>query len=212
MGLPKSLDQITISQYQEVLPIYKEVQNETDSLKWATGWCCILSALTGKTFEYYESLDLKKLEKLIAQCHFLSIAPKSKRIRKYLLIRGTLYKAVTDIDNLSTGRNIDIHEFSKKGVVGEFHNLASTVYAPLTWKGFKRKDHSKHSEKFKSVKLGRVYPTVFFYSNKLNSLIASIGIYGELEVIRKMEQAKKERRAAWEEIQKEISLSIGDGL
>lgn len=212
MRVPNSFNKITVSQYQEIAPLLKSLSSEEDSEKVMTLWANILAVLTDKQTDYIEELPLWKLNHYIKQAAWINNPETKGKVRKYIIVKGRMYKASLEMQDFSTSKYIEISTWLKRSkgeTVPEIHNLMASIYSPLTWKGFKHdgRNHAKHAQRFKSLKMGRVYPTVFFYSNVWANSIINIAHYGEDQ----LNKANKILRQSWEAILQEISELDGVG-
>ena len=166
MRLPRTWNDITISQFQECYFLLGDKPG-TDE------WIKVISVLTGKSFDYIESIPLRKLKGLILSLHFLRHPTLNEKVKKYIVLNGRIYKAVYFATELNTAQAIDLKTFLKPDgldqtgtIVENAHKLLASIYLPLSWIGFKYNGskHEKIANDFKSTKMGDVYGTLFFYS------------------------------------------------
>ena len=165
MSLPKSYNDITISQFQEcyfILGQNPEIEQ----------WITVLSLLSGVPEDFYYNLPTQKLKRKIYRLQFLLNPELNTKVKKYIYLNGRIYKAIYKASDLTTAQGIDIKEFQKPEedqsiqdrIVENADKLLATIYLPITWKGFKY-DSSKHERSandFKKAKMGQVYGTLFF--------------------------------------------------
>lgn len=209
MRIPKNYNQVTVEQYQLTIPILNKIKCETDAEKVLTGWAMIISFLTGKPVEEIEDLPIDKLTSIIKSLSWLGSELKGKN-RKYLLFKGRIYRAQFDASKLNTAQYVEVKSFIERGnPMDDFHNILASIYSPLTLKGFRHDglSHAKRAEIFKQIPIGKVYPTLFFYSNLFKNSMKDILDYGLKEYNQEMKKAEK----LLMETLREISQEIGDG-
>lgn len=227
MRVPKSFNQVTVSQYQRVVPIYKKIEKETDSLIIASDWARIISILSDVTPAEVENLPLSQLTSIIKSLDWLVQGKMPFRKRKYLFINGTLHvakrkggqfsknqykqllKVKTEAFELDTAQYVEVETFKGRGVLENLHNIAATIYSPLTIKGFRHDgiDHSKRAEAFLQMSAAKVLPAVFFYSKAYKNLIRRIQEYG----IKLQREKMKEADQLLMSTLREALENIGDG-
>jgi len=167
MRIPTSYNQITLVKYQECYNLI----NSKDEDKWIK----ILAILSNKSIEEIENLPADKLIKYSHSLKFLSNPDINTKPKKYIGIKGKLFKATLAITDLSTAQGIDIKTFLKpignksqdELSIVNAHLILASIYKPLKWMRFKYDpiNHSKNAELFKQVKMGDISGTLFFYSN-----------------------------------------------
>lgn len=210
MRIPKSFREVTVEQYQELLPIYKKIVNESDAEKVIFGWVNIIAILADCQIDEVEALPIDKLDKITRSLDWLVNGHFPAARRKYMFFNGRLYKATLKAKDFNVARYVEIKTFlGRGGVVPELHNLLASIYTPLTWKGWVNNSlsHKERSDKFKKAKVGKVYPTVFFYSKVWNNLIQDIQAYG----IKKAEKNLKIADDILMQTLREILDDIGGG-
>lgn len=210
MNIPKSFREVTVEQYQELLPIYKKIVDESDAEKVILGWVNIIAILADCQTDEVESLPIEKLDKIIRSLEWLVQGHFPAARRKYMFFKGRLYKATLNANEFNVARYVEIKTFlGRGGVVPELHNLLASIYTPLTLKGWVNDStkHKERSELFKKAKVGKVYPTVFFYSKVWNNSIRDIQAYG----IKKAEMNLKKADDILMQTLREILDDIGGG-
>lgn len=209
MRIPKNYNQVTVEQYQLTIPILNKIKSETDAEKVLTGWAMIISFLTGKPVEEIEDLPIDNLTKIVKSLSWLGNEFKGNK-RKYLLFKGRIYRAQFDASKLNTAQYVEVKSFIERGnPMGEFHNILASIYSPLTLKGFRHDGlkHANRAELFKHLPIGKVYPTLFFYSVLFKTSMKDTLAYGLKEYNQEMKKAEK----LLMETLREISQEIGDG-
>lgn len=207
MRVPNSFRKVSVKDYQEIVPIYKQLTETEDSEVFNDCWDNILAILSDSQLDTIQELPFKKRTKYLNRISWLTRPLNNYGVKKYIFINGTLHKAVLDAKDFNVAQYIEIKTFLQRGdVVSELHNLLASIYMPLTFKGFRHDgvNHSKRAEAFKLKKVGKVYPTVFFYSKVLKNSTEAIMDYG-------LQQTQKIIDQVLMEIAKEGLESIGDG-
>jgi hypothetical protein len=211
MKVPKNFYQVTVDQYQRILPIYQKIEKETDTEVILTDWCRVISILTNTRPDQIESLPIDQLKVIIKSLNWLVNGSITSSKRKYLLIKGKLYKAKVNAKEFNVAQYVEIKTFLGRGNwVNEMHRILASIYSPLTIKGFKHDGigHEKRAEIFKQISVGRVYPTVFFYSIQFQNLIKNIQEYG----IRRAEEMNMKAEEDLMLILRETLENIGGGI
>jgi len=163
---------LTISQYQHLNKIAKSGLNELDTQ------IAIASYLTGKSKQNIENLPLPKLKALLKDISFINSPVVSGNPKKYIFVKGTLFKGVTSIDDLTAGQYIDLKNFAGEGFVENLHNMVAVLYKPV----FVDMNHTDKAELLKSAKLKHIYNLLFFCSAVLEKLNPTIQMSLELSV------------------------------
>lgn len=201
MRLPKSYKDITVEQYQEIREVLQKDSESIDT------WVRIVCILTNKQIEEIENLKADHLKWVFSQISWIRKPELKGRKRKYIFAGGRLYKACFYAQKLNTAQYVDLKSFLKEGDADKnLHKLLACVYLPLTWKGFdySGEKHVETASRLRKVKMGRVYPTVFFYSKVWKNSIKAIQESG-------IKKAENLMLQSLEAILSEISESNGDG-
>lgn len=211
MRVPGSFKQVTVEQYQEIVPVYKKLIESTDQEIIIDGWVNILAILTDRQTDEFEAMPIPQLKKLIASIQWISKPEAKLKAKKYLFVGGRLHKAQLKAGDFNVAQFIEVKTFLGRGSVSsELHNLLASIYSPLTLKGFIHdgKSHAERAATFKKCKVGKVYPTVFFYSKVYKNLMPHIEAYGLNQVEKMISEISK----LWEVTPKENSESAGGGI
>lgn len=183
MRLPKSFNDITVKQYQDVYFLIQE--KPKDDFQYLENWARVISILSNESYEKILELPGKELKIRIKQLNFI-LRPEvlQEKVKQYIAVKGKIYKAVTRAETLSTSQVFNIKGFQcldktldiNENTVVSMHELLATIYLPLTGKGF-RYDSSKHrkvADNMLHAKMGDVYGTLFFYPILYEKLIYSM--------------------------------------
>lgn len=209
ISLPKDFNEITVGQFQECYFI-----NKSDpSLE---GWARIISILSGKPYEEVINYQVDVLKAIKKRLLFLlDDEDLNTKVKKYIYVKGHVYKAVYEANKLSAAQGIDLKEFMKGDmdqkdiIVENAHKLLASIYLRLGWSGFKYRGdiHQEVSEDFKKCKVGDVWGTLFFYSSVFPKLTQCFqdSMKESLEIIQEHAQALE----LW--ASKKDSITTGDG-
>lgn len=203
MKIPSNWNNISVGQFQEAFPYYVKAVKETDTIESLENWCIVIAIVTNSQLEDVRELPGDKLKKVIKKLSFLGDSKINGRKRHNLLFNGRLYHAPRWGKEFSTSRAIEYKTFMGRDFIPNLHFILATIYNPV----YGKQSHEVRANKFKSLKVGRVYPTVFFYLNRYNKLINRIRDYG-LKVAR---EKQKEAQEILMQTLKESLENIGDG-
>lgn len=177
MKLPKSFDELTVGQYQEINLI---IQENNDPIERHIK---LLACLGNTTIEEVEKHTPKQIKEFVKAVEFV-YAPDtiSKEIVKRFVLKNRLVGPVIGAEKLTAGQILTLKHLEKEdNLVGLLHEMLACLYVELDALGFpKPYDASKHkqmAEDMKSAKLGDVYGTLFFYSSILEKSSPIIQIY-----------------------------------
>ena len=180
--IPLSVGNLTIKQYHKFIKAVKERSN-------------IILAITDLTQDDLDNMPLKKLRNLNDRVGFLLsdyndlVSGVGKiRKRKYLIVKGKVYKACLDADKLNTNRYTALKTFNPDE---NLNDVCSVIYTPL--KGFDKNKVSDISKDFENIKVKRVLGVVFFYSNlskKQKADLKSSLIQAKLNLMSKLLEAQ----------------------
>lgn len=161
--IPLSVGNLTIKQYHSFVKAVKDKSN-------------VILAITDLTQSDLDNMPLKKLRNLNDRVGFLLsdyndiINGVGKiRKRKYLIVKGNVYKAVLSTDEMNTNQYTALKTYNPDE---QLNNVCSMIYTPL--KGFDPKRVSQIAKDFENIKVKRVLGTVFFYLVVLKKQKASL--------------------------------------
>ena len=177
--VPKVQD-LTVRQFMKCAKIFK---SEDDLIDRYTE---ILSVLTGRPQQYFETIDTDLLKELFAQIPTFSLDGIKIKVNKKVFIKGKLfvsYPNPLEVTELKSDRYRDLKVFSEAGPDENLHNLLACVYSPSTWtlspKKYLPKYHKVTAEAMLDAKIKDVCGLVFFYSDVFEKLKVVIEIYLE---------------------------------
>jgi hypothetical protein len=204
MKVAKGWHQISVAQFQELLPIYKKALTEEDSVKWLSHWSNIIAILADCQTDEVEALPLDEVNRIIKSLSWLNDKHLPHPKRRFLLIKGRLYKATTEAKKFNTAQYVEYKTFIGRGnLISEMHYLLATIYHPV-WGD---KSHEEKAAMFRQMPVSKVYPMVFFYTKVYMTSIKRIEEYGT----RLMKEELKKADEALMLTLREILENIGDG-
>lgn len=189
MRLPKSFNDITVGQYQDIYFLIQSKEGE-DDIEFLTRWAQVIAILTKQDVQTISDLPGRELRHLI-KCLDFVLRPEVllDKPKQYIAVNGRICKAVLRADQLSMPQGVDIKTFltpiedldQTETTVVNAHKLLASIFIPLSWRGFKYNSskHAKLAKDFRHAKMGDVYGTLFFYSVLWESLIKSMEDYGK---------------------------------
>ena len=177
MRIPTSYKQLSVEQYQQIEPLING--NLDDQVK-------ILSILSGLSVAEIEAIEIKKVRRYFVLLSFLKSQKWNKNPKKYLFIKGKLYRATTDAEMLNTARYVSISTLMQENkAIENLTDIGALCYEKLTWKGFKYSDkyHKELSKELKKQSIKNIYPVVFFCLRALLHLSKTSVAYLEAEKV-----------------------------
>lgn len=176
MGIPTSYNKLTVRQFLGCVEICKKgLKDYDENIE-------LVAYLLNKPVEEIESMTYEQTIKLTNRASRLKASKPSTRVRKYLFVKGRIYKAVTDVKHFSAQR------FLHYETNPELHKRASALYIPifskLTFNG-SYKDSAVHqwdalAEAFLDLKVSQISGVVFFYLRKWKRLSPIMEAYMKL--------------------------------
>lgn len=189
MKLSKNLGDYTVKQYMDFLKVFKDTHEDQLSKNIS-----LMSVLTGKSEDYYNSIPTKQLMKEVSKLPIFSLEGLEFPVKTNLRINLRIFKGITDCQDLSSDRYRDIKGYSERGIDENLHNLLACIYSPYFKRKYDPKTHKKVSEIMLKAKIKDVCGLVFFYSDVFKRLkeIIEISLETDLKNIEEMmREAKK---------------------
>lgn len=174
----------------QLLPIKRII--EDDELTRLDKDFAILSLLTGMSVDKLESLKFKTANFLRGEVNFLfePVHTQPFRLRSYIIVKGRIYKFLSDASKFSANRYLSIKaalDEKNGGFEANLNRIAALCYKPLfsagaideqgNYKDLHVKDRWEMYKDFSDVKVSKVIGGVFFYLNVSRSLNDWIQIY-----------------------------------
>lgn len=157
MALPKSVGELTIRQFQQLLAIQN---TENDPIVMGKSF---IKALTGKNEENLE-IVVNSYKEL---CYMLVKRPSE--IKYEIQVNGTTYRGPNHSEKLKSSQYIDLKNLSSNEIEN-LHLLVAVIYQPTILGVVQKYDGSRLpeiGEAMLDAKVGDVYGLLFFYSNVL---------------------------------------------
>jgi hypothetical protein len=183
MRLSKNLGDYTVKQYMDFVKVFK--QDHEDQLAKNIA---LMSVLTGKSEEYYNSIPTKQLMKEVSKLPVFSLEGLEFPVKANLRIKLRIFKGITDCQDLSSDRYRDIKGYMERGIDSNLHNLLACVYSPYFNRKYTPKIHKEVSDIMLTAKIKDVCGLVFFYADVFKRLkeIIEISLEMDLKNIEKM--------------------------
>jgi len=182
--IPLSVGELTINQFHAFQKAVKTGKTYD-----------LITLFTGLTSGQIDDLPLKKVENFTHRIGFLIsdyndlIEGKSRiKPKKYLFIKGKLFKSILNADKLNTNQYTALKTFNPDT---QLNDVCSVIFTPLS--GFDKTKTKEISELFKEVKVKKVYGAVFFYTNELkkrNKILKASLIQAKLNLMEKLIEAQ----------------------
>ena len=131
MGSLLGWHQVTIKQFLQLAEINQDLE-KVDKDMWA------LSILTGKEFDYYESMPNAEREALTAKLNWMDIPPNSEQNRPFKL-KGKRYKFTVNKHELNAHQFAAVQKLFQEEGIKNIHKILAYLSVELTWMGKPKK-------------------------------------------------------------------------
>jgi len=194
--IPTNVNNLTIKEFIE----YENIR--TSSLENIDKIIQIASSFTDISVSEYENMSFNELEKVKHKVLLLINSKPNTRLKNTFWHDGTRYKACKDEKDFKTNQYTALKQY-ETDVINNLHKILALIYVKcpvLT----KYKFNSDNVEQIGDViynygKVGDVYGTLFFYSNRSEKLKA--------DLLNSLEEVQKEIAIHMEEVNRELNLS-----
>jgi hypothetical protein len=194
--IPTNVNNLTIKEFIE----YENIR--TSSLENIDKIIQIASSFTDISVSEYENMSFNELEKVKSKVLLLINSKPNTRLKNTFWHDGTRYKACKDEKDFKTNQYTALKQY-ETDVINNLHKILALIYVkcPLF---SKYKFNSDNVEQIGDViynygKVGDVYGTLFFYSNRSEKLKA--------DLLNSLEEVQKEIAIHMEVVNKELNLS-----
>lgn len=194
--IPTNVNQLTIKEFIE----YENIR--TSSLENIDKIIQIASLFTNVSVSEYENMSFNELEKVKSKVLLLINSTPNTRLNNTFWHDGTRYKACKDERDFKTNQYTALKQY-ETDVINNLHKILALIYVkcPLFTK---YKFNSDNVEKIGDViynygKVGDVYGTLFFYSNRSEKL--------KTDLLNSLEEVQKEIAIHMEEVNRELKAS-----
>jgi hypothetical protein len=138
MGSILSWKDVTIKQFQEISQINTEL-DKIDRDMW------VLSILYNKEFDYFETLPLGELAKLVKKLDWMA-TPMQPEPQKPFKIKGRRFKLTTNKMELLAHQNAAVQKLWEEGGVGNLHQILAYLSVEINIFGKPKKVKNAHDE------------------------------------------------------------------
>ena len=194
--IPTNVNNLTIKEFIE----YENIR--TSSLENIDKIIQIASSFTDISVSEYENMCFNELEKVKSKVLLLINSKPNTRLKNTFWHDGTRYKACKDEKDFKTNQYTALKQY-ETDVINNLHKILALIYVkcPLF---SKYKFNSDNVEEISDViynygKVGDVYGTLFFYSNRSEKLKA--------DLLNSLEEVQKEIAIHMEEVNRELKAS-----
>jgi hypothetical protein len=194
--IPTNVNQLTIKEFIE----YENIR--TSSLENIDKIIQIASSFTDISVSEYENMSFNELEKVKSKVLLLINSKPNTRLKNTFWHDGTRYKACKDEKDFKTNQYTALKQY-ETDVINNLHKILALIYVKCPVFS-KYKFNSDNVEQISDViynygKVGDVYGTLFFYSNRSEKLKA--------DLLNSLEEVQKEIAIHMEEVNRELNLS-----
>ena len=194
--IPTNVNNLTIKEFIE----YENIR--TSSLENIDKIIQIASSFTDISVSEYENMSFNELEKVKSKVLLLINSKPNTRLKNTFWHDGTRYKACKDEKDFKTNQYTALKQY-ETDVINNLHKILALIYVKCPIFS-KYKFNSDNVEQIGDViynygKVGDVYGTLFFYSNRSEKLKA--------DLLNSLEEVQKEIAIHMEEVNRELNLS-----
>jgi hypothetical protein len=194
--IPTNVNNLTIKEFIE----YENIR--TSSLENIDKIIQIASSFTDISVSEYENMSFNELEKVKHKVLLLINSKPNTRLKNTFWHDGTRYKACKDEKDFKTNQYTALKQY-ETDVINNLHKILALIYVKCPVFS-KYKFNSDNVEEISDViynygKVGDVYGTLFFYSNRSEKLKA--------DLLNSLEEVQKEIAIHMEEVNRELNLS-----
>lgn len=160
-------NELTLWQYQQIMPIITNPDKDWTELDKEVKLLCIV---TGMTEQQIDSLSIEDLKELRKELAFLDEPIEGKPV-DFIVINGRRYRMNYDIKNMPAARYIESKVFSKD-TLANLHKIAASMVIPQKkqWFGkwvddkYDASKHEEYSSDMQEANFIHIYHSlVFFY-------------------------------------------------
>jgi len=194
--IPTNVNNLTIKEFIE----YENIR--TSSLENIDKIIQIASSFTDISVSEYENMSFNELEKVKSKVLLLINSKPNTRLKNTFWHDGTRYKACKDEKDFKTNQYTALKQY-ETDVINNLHKILALIYVkcPLF---SKYKFNSDNVDIIADViynygKVGDVYGTLFFYSNRSEKLKA--------DLLNSLEEVQKEIAIHMEVVNRELKAS-----
>lgn len=171
MKIPNSINKLTLKQFIQLTEIEQSELSDFEKGEQ------ILSLVSGLSLHEINNLPIWKVNNYFKQIAVLRASKPNLNVKKWLFVKGKLYRLTKDEFHLNTNQFTAADTFNAD-TINNFNKLAAVIYERYKLFGkseFTDESFRELSEYFSNCKVGRIYGAVFFYSVKFKTLKVSLG-------------------------------------
>lgn len=179
MRLPKNWNQVNLKQLIELDIIFRDESINKEFAPDIVRSCYVLSVLTGKPYDYFESIPVSEVRSMMSKVAFIHTYPSEKSIQ-YFNCAGIRWKVNYSVNSMSAGEMIDHYELTKDpGKLLENSVKLMAMYCrPYRLYFFKRKmSKERKQELLSKCPVSVVYPLTLFFCSLYPSLLEATRDY-----------------------------------
>ena len=194
--IPTNVNNLTIKEFIE----YENIR--TSSLENIDKIIQIASSFTDVSVSEYENMSFNELEKVKSKVLLLINSKPNTRLKNTFWHDGTRYKACKDEKDFKTNQYTALKQY-ETDVINNLHKILALIYVKCPVFS-KYKFNSDNVEEISDViynygKVGDVYGTLFFYSQRSEKLKA--------DLLNSLEEVQKEIAIHMEVVNRELKAS-----
>lgn len=164
MKIPKSFNELTVGQYQEVSLLIDNPDPLDRAIK-------ILACLSGNTVDFIEKHTPAQIKEWVKDTAFIYDPDSiSKKIVKRIIANRRFYCPIIGAEQLNAGQLLTLKHLEEQNKPTELlHEMLACIYVDMDWRGrpkeYNAGDHKRKANDLKQARIGDVYGTLFFYAN-----------------------------------------------
>jgi hypothetical protein len=194
--IPTNVNNLTIKEFIE----YENIR--TSSLENIDKIIQIASSFTDIAVSEYENMSFNELEKVKSKVLLLINSKPNTRLKNTFWHDGTRYKACKDEKDFKTNQYTALKQY-ETDVINNLHKILALIYVKCSVFS-KYKFNSDNVEEISDViynygKVGDVYGTLFFYSQRSEKLKA--------DLLNSLEEVNREIAIHMEVVNRELKAS-----
>lgn len=164
MKLPYRFEDMTLYQFMQLHELEKDKiidRLDKDTKK--------LSILSGESFDYVESIDLKERREALARISYVNHPPKNLPVVKRFRAKGTLLVPTTSLQDMKVNQLVDFYTLLKQSnndYISNANMLLAVMFKPVQLFGkaiYNPENHSKINQLLLDAKVGDCLGLLFFY-------------------------------------------------
>jgi len=186
---------LTLWQYQQIIPIMTKPEKDWTELDIDVKLLCVITGLT----EYQiDSMSLDELKTIRKDLDFLQ-TPITGAPVDYIVVNGKRYRINYNVKNMPSARYIESKVFAKN-TVENLHKIAASMVIPQkrSWFGkwvddkYDASMHEEYSKDMQEANFIHIYYSLVFFYQLYRNWIEVSKDYMEMGLLTKMSKAESE--------------------